>query len=95
MAATLEQLINVRSQAVEAMLAYLRAMEDECAKNPLLDRFGRRLDDLRVPLRVVEQYQETDLPEMLKPIDLLELKEFFLNLSKQLLLSIKPEPRSE
>lgn len=46
-------------------------------------------------LRVIEQYEEADLPEMLKPITLRELKEFFLHLSKQLLLSIKPEPPSE
>lgn len=53
MPARLEHVIQVRSQLVEAMLAYLRRMEAELAKNPLLDRFDRPLDDLRVPLCVV------------------------------------------
>jgi hypothetical protein len=53
MPATLEQLVKVRSQLAEALLYYLRTVESSLARNPLLDRFGRKLDDVRIPLRVV------------------------------------------
>jgi HEAT repeat protein len=59
-----EQLITVRSQPVEALLAYFRAMQEELARNPLLDRFGRRLDDLLVPLRVVPYEPVRDIEEV-------------------------------
>jgi len=38
---------------VADLLVYLRAMEVELIKNPLLDRFGLKLDSLRMPLHVV------------------------------------------
>ncbi|MEW6208824.1 MAG: HEAT repeat domain-containing protein [Acidobacteriota bacterium] len=52
MAATLKQLVRVRSQAAEALIDYLRRVEESLARNSLLERFDRNLDDLRVPLRV-------------------------------------------
>jgi hypothetical protein len=52
MTATLKQLVRVRSQKAEALISYLRRMEESLALNPLLERFNRKLDDLRVPLRV-------------------------------------------
>ena len=71
MTPTLEKLVTLRSQPAEAMLAYLRRMAEELAKNPLLDRFGRRLDApdgsgwaLRVPLRVVVHQPIRDIEEV-------------------------------
>lgn len=64
MPATLQHLVTVRSQQVEALDHYLQALEVECAKNPLLDRFGRTLDDLRVPLRVVPYEPVHDLDDL-------------------------------
>jgi len=43
---------------------YLRAAEKKLGENPLLDRFGRRLDDLRVPLRVVLFEPVRDIEEV-------------------------------
>jgi len=53
MPATLAQLVEVRSQLAEAQLDYLGKVETALAKNALLDRFGRSLDEVRIPLRVV------------------------------------------
>ena len=64
MPATLQHLVTVRSQLVEALYDYLQALEAECARNPLLDRFGRTLDDLRVPLRVVPYEPVRDLDDL-------------------------------
>ena len=64
MAATFGQLVEVRSQKAQAMVSYLRAVEGECGKNALLERFGRRLDELRVPLRVVPHEPVRDIEEI-------------------------------
>ena len=64
MAATLGQLVKVRSQKARAMVSYVRAVEGECGKNPLLERFGRRLADLWVPLRVVPLDLVRDIEEI-------------------------------
>jgi formylglycine-generating enzyme required for sulfatase activity len=71
MTPTLEKLVTVRSQPAEAMLTYLQRMEEELAKNPLLERFDRRLDAiggsgraLRLPLRVVSHQPIRDLEEV-------------------------------
>jgi HEAT repeat protein len=53
MTATLQKLVKTRSQLSEAMLDYFGAVESALARNPLLDRFGRSLDEVRIPLRVV------------------------------------------
>ncbi|MHA2230949.1 MAG: HEAT repeat domain-containing protein [Candidatus Hodarchaeales archaeon] len=52
-ATTLEQLIAAQSQFVTVLSAFLRATERSLSENWLLNRFGRRLDDLRVTLRVL------------------------------------------
>jgi hypothetical protein len=64
MTATLEQLVKARSQLAEAMLAYLKAIEEELAENRLLERFNRKLDDLRVPLRVAPHEPVRDIEEI-------------------------------
>jgi hypothetical protein len=64
MPATLQHLVTIRSQQVEALDHYLQALEAECATNPLLNRFGRTLDDLRVPLRVVPYEPVRDLEDL-------------------------------
>jgi hypothetical protein len=64
MAATLDQLVRVRSLEAEAMLAYLRAMEAELGENQLLQKVGRSLDDLRLPLRVVPHEPIRDIEEV-------------------------------
>src|SRR6266498_255638 len=64
MPATLEQLFAVRSQMAEDLLAYLQTLEEDLAKNPLLDRFGRTLDSLRIPLRVVPYEPVRDIEEV-------------------------------
>jgi HEAT repeats len=61
MPATLQQLTSVSSQWMEALRAYLKALEADLGTNPLLNRFGRSLDDLRVPLRVVPHEPVRDL----------------------------------
>ena len=53
MTAMFEKLVAVRSQLAESLLEYLQNVESALARNPLLDRFGRSLDDVRVPLRAV------------------------------------------
>jgi hypothetical protein len=46
---------------MEALRAYLKALEADLGTNPLLNRFGRSLDDLRVPLRVVPHEPVRDI----------------------------------
>jgi HEAT repeat protein len=46
-------LFAVRSQPVDGVLAYLAAADADLSVNPLLDRFGLRLDALRIPLKVI------------------------------------------
>ena len=64
MPATLQHLVTVRSQQMEALDDYLQALEAECTRNPLLDRFGRTLDNLRVPLRVMPYEPVRDLDDL-------------------------------
>lgn len=45
--------IILRSFAVEQTLNYLRLLERELYKNTLLEKAGCKLDDLRLPYRVV------------------------------------------
>ena len=61
MPATLQHLVTIRSQQVEALRHYLQRLEAKCAENPLLNRFGRTLDDLRVPLRALPYEPVHDL----------------------------------
>src|SRR5262245_21317586 len=60
----LKQLVRVRSQQSQELLIYLESLEEELSKNPLLERFGRRLDQLRVPLRVLPHEPVRDLEEL-------------------------------
>src|SRR5262245_45384624 len=53
MTAMFKKLVAVRSQLAELLLDYLQNVESALAKNPLLDRFGRNLDGVRIPLRAV------------------------------------------
>ena len=74
MAATLQKLIEIRSQRSEAALFYLRNTEEALAETPLLSRFGRSLDDVRIPLRVVpfepvRHKEEATQTEHLRPPD--------------------------
>ena len=70
MPATLQQLVRVSSQQVEALCDFLEAMERDLAINPLLDRFGRSLDDLRVSLCAVPH-------EPVRDIDAIRAREHF------------------
>ena len=48
---TLQQLLSIRSQAVEACLEYLRGLETALLRNPLLEHAGKTLaGPLRIPL---------------------------------------------
>ena len=64
MAATLSRVVHVRSQRVLGLLEYLGATGEELARNPLLDRFGRKLDGLRVPPRVMPYEPIPDIEEV-------------------------------
>src|SRR5262245_52704683 len=66
------RLTEVRSQRAEAVLRYLAALRSELGRTPLLERFGRTLDDVRIPLRVVRfeperDHQEAVQTERLRP----------------------------
>jgi hypothetical protein len=60
----LSRLSQVRSRRADLLLAYLRHCEEALARNPLLDRFGRSLDALRIPLRVVSHEPIRDVEEL-------------------------------
>lgn len=60
----IDQLITIRSWLVNDLLSYLKTMEEELTRNPLLDRFGRNLDDLRIPLQVVPYEPARDVDEI-------------------------------
>src|SRR4029079_16198093 len=53
MTGTLEQKTVIRSQQAEAMLKFREAQEQALSRNPFLERFGHKLDNLRIPLRFV------------------------------------------
>ena len=45
MSCPLRQLLTVRSQAAELLLAYLKGVEQTLSRTPLLERFGHRLGE--------------------------------------------------
>jgi len=62
---------RIRDQPVEAqepvstdLLGYLGMMEEELSRNRLLEQFGRNLEDLRIPLRVVPYEPVRDLADI-------------------------------
>ncbi|MGH8548203.1 MAG: NACHT domain-containing protein [Methylococcales bacterium] len=62
--ATLADLVKIHSHRAELLIGYLRHTEEALAGNPLLQRFGRSLDALRVPLRVVPHEPVRDFEEL-------------------------------
>lgn len=64
MSASLRQLLTVRSQAAELLLAYLKGVEQTLARTPLLERFGQRLAEgsLDEALPVPANYSDGLIP---------------------------------
>lgn len=59
-------LAGVRSRRVELLVTYLRGLEDSLVRCPLLERFGRNIDELFVQLRIVFS-QSSTLPKGIAP----------------------------
>lgn len=61
---THDQPLEASPEILADLLEYLRMMEDELSRNRLLEQFGRNLEDLRAPLRVVPYEPVRDLADI-------------------------------